>query len=130
MRCRKVFVYGTLRIGGRFHSLIRGRVISAEEKILEGFAMFDDGRGYPLMVEGAPGDFVVGELLCLDDEDGLLFSILDELEDAGDDLPEEDRLYRRVEIELDGDRVWTYLYNLPIPEGASLIRDWMKEGKR
>ncbi len=91
--------------------------------------MFDDGRGYPLLVEGKEGDSLVGELLVLQDPEGELLRRVDEIEGAGGEVPYALRLYRREKVEVkDGIFAWLYVYNGPVEEGARMIRDWV-DGK-
>ncbi|RMG59180.1 MAG: gamma-glutamylcyclotransferase [Deltaproteobacteria bacterium] len=127
---RKFFVYGTLREGEKYSGIIDPHVVMRRVVRLEGFRLFDDGRGYPLMVEGGEGDSVVGEVVVVDDPDGRVLAAVDRLEDAGEDIPVEERLYRRVLVEVDGEEVWTYLYNGDPPPGARQITDWVREGRK
>lgn len=127
--CTLLFAYGTLRSGEGLHRIIEGSVVDSEKIILEGYLMYDDGRGYPLLLKGDEGDFVVGELFVLRDPEGMLLRRLDEVEGAGEEIPIGRRLYRREKIEIrPGMFTWIYLYNKRVREGARVVRDWSKRG--
>lgn len=60
----RVFVYGTLLPGERYHRLIARLVTSRTPGVLAGACLADTGRGYPAAVEG-PGA-VSGEVLLFE----------------------------------------------------------------
>ena len=123
-----IFVYGTLRKGGLYHHMIRDHVISCEKIRLSGLRMYDDGRGYPLLVRSNEEDYVIGELFQLHDPHGRLLTALDELEGASEETSFGERLYRRELVEVKtGLTAWVYIYNHPLGPEARLIRDWMGE---
>lgn len=122
-----LFVYGTLRSGEERHHVVEGRLVRKEDIRLKRFVMYDDGRGYPLLVPGDSADYADGELFFLDDPDGNLLQRIDEIEGAGAELPLEDRLYRREKIEVRrGVFAWAYVYNHPVKDGARVVRDWVR----
>ncbi|ADI14509.1 gamma-glutamylcyclotransferase family protein [Truepera radiovictrix] len=120
----KLFVYGTLKPGGRNFHLARG-VVRAEPAFVDGFVLLHfHPEGYPAMVRGAGR--VYGALLTFADLDAAL-PVLDRLEGLDLEPPE----YARVEVSVQpsGQRAWTYLYVnetrlaapgvVPVPSG-----DW------
>lgn len=126
-----LFVYGTLRTGEPLHHVLRGSLVFKERLILKGFAMYDDGRGYPLVVEGDKGDCVEGELLFLKDPDGSILERIDRLEGAEEKIPLKSRLYRRERVEVKrGTYAWLYVYNEPLDARAVMIRDWVTRKRK
>lgn len=122
----RLFAYGTLREGGKYHHLIAESIRFEKTISLGGYRMYDDGRGYPLLVMGTRDDLVLGDIFLLFDPDGSLLDTLDELEGATEDLPPPLRLYRRELIETEEGSAWAYLYNGDIPPAAKVISDWLK----
>jgi len=109
-----------------YHHLISEMVRWKETILLEGFRMYDNGRGYPLLVAGTRDDLVTGDLFILFDPDGWLLKKLDELEEAGEDIPAPRRLYNREQIETNKGSAWAYLYNGDVQPTAKVISDWLK----
>ena len=95
-----LFVYGTLRPGGRlFRQWIGPAVIDSEPAVAVGYALVTNGS-FPLMVK-RPGEIVYGDLLWVDRRNiALTATMMMELS-AGYDI---DMIY------VEGDSV-----NLPIP---------------
>lgn len=121
---RSMFVYGTLKPGGRNYALALG-VVHTEPAYLDGFELLHfDPEGYPAMVRG--GGRVHGVLLTFADI-GAALPALDALEGLHLSPPEYERIV--VTAQPSGRAVWTYLYVnqerltavgvLPVPGG-----DW------
>ena len=101
----RVFVYGTLKHGGRNHRFMAGQQFLGDARTPPGFTLFSLGR-YPGMVRAPAGPAgVTGELWAVDDT-GL--EQLDELEGVAEGL------YERVTVQLAppfaDEPVETYLY--------------------
>ena len=95
----RVFVYGTLMRGGRYHALIAGGVWIGEALTEPGYRLYDLGP-YPAMRRGGTGE-VAGEVYEVDD---VTLAELDRLEGHPD-------YYRRAQVRLaDGAEVTTYLF--------------------
>ena len=115
----RVFVYGTLKHGGRNHRFMAGQQFLGDARTPPGFTLYSLGK-YPGMVR-APDDTagVTGELWAVDDA-GL--EQLDELEqlDKG--------LYERVTINLAppfaAEPVETYLYLRNLTGKSALGSEW------
>lgn len=101
----KIFVYGTLKPGGRNYHLAQG-VTGAEAGYLEGYTLLHfDPEGYPAMVPGEGR--VYGFVLTFADIEAAL-PPLDALEGCDLTPPEYERLV--VAVQPSGERVWTYVY--------------------
>lgn len=101
----RIFVYGTLKPGGRNYSLARG-VTHTEPAYLEGFDLLHfEPEGYPAMVPGTGR--VHGVILTFADI-GAALPALDALEGLHLTPPE----YARVTVtaQPSGRTVWTYVY--------------------
>lgn len=93
----KIFVYGTLRPGGRFFHAIERHVIQMERNItLPGFALWNTGRGYPAVVSDKNGR-VIGDLLTVS---SLGLEVCDSIEDVVSNL------YQRIRVDK---RFWLYI---------------------
>ena len=105
----KIFVYGTLKPGGRNYFLARG-VTHAEDAYLDGYTLLHfEPEGYPAMVPSgisAEGR-VYGVVLTFADL-GAVLPELDALEGLHLNPPE----YRRVlvNVQPSNETVWTYVY--------------------
>lgn len=101
----KVFVYGTLKRGGRNHHFMEDQRFLTEAHTTAGFTLYSLGY-YPGMVR-APHDTqgVAGELWAVDND---CLALLDELEGVAE------KLYERANITLAAplldEPVHTYLY--------------------
>ena len=105
----KIFVYGTLKPGGRNYFLARG-VTHTEDAYLGGYTLLHfEPEGYPAMVpSSAPGeDRVYGVILTFANLDAALPE-LDALEGLHLTPPEYERVLVRVGPS--GETVWTYVY--------------------
>jgi gamma-glutamylcyclotransferase (GGCT)/AIG2-like uncharacterized protein YtfP len=120
----KLFVYGTLKPGGRNAHLARG-VVHAEPAYVDGFVLLHlHPEGYPAMVRGSGR--VHGFLLTFADLRAVL-PMLDRLEGLDLEPPEYARVV--VSVQPSGQNAWTYLYVnekrlaaagvVPVPNG-----DW------
>ena len=94
----RVFVYGSLRRGGRAHALLaEGRFLGVTESV-PGYTMLDLGA-YPALVPGE--DAIVGELY--EASPGLIRRL-----DAYEGVPD---LFVREKIALaDGTEAWVYIF--------------------
>jgi gamma-glutamylcyclotransferase (GGCT)/AIG2-like uncharacterized protein YtfP len=106
-----VFVYGTLRPGGRYHaSLLHGRT-AAEEPARLPDAVLYEGPGYPYAVEEV-GGVVLGDLVTLRPaEYDEVLALLDQLEGCTPGAP--DNLYDRGArdvLRADGSAVRAWVY--------------------
>jgi gamma-glutamylcyclotransferase (GGCT)/AIG2-like uncharacterized protein YtfP len=123
----KVFVYGTLKPGGRYHSVARDAGTFAFEKaLLENFVLYHLGpEGYPAII---PGDGVVhGYVFTYQDMDKALMT-LDQLEAVHDKSPE----YTREQgiVKPMNEIVWVYVYaKLERLKTAQVVEsgDWLEE---
>lgn len=101
----KIFVYGTLKPGGRNYHLAQG-VTRAEAGYLEGYALLHfEPEGYPAMVAGEGR--VYGFVLTFADLEAAL-PALDALEGIHLEPPEYERVV--VTVQPSGEQVWTYVY--------------------
>ena len=101
----KIFVYGTLKPGGRNYALARG-VTHAEDGYLDGYTLLHfEPEGYPAMVPGAGR--VYGVVLTFADL-GAALPDLDALEGLHLTPPEYERVL--VNVGPSGETVWTYVY--------------------
>lgn len=95
----RVFVYGTLMRGGRYHALMAGAELVGEAFSAPGYRLYDLGP-YPAMREEGEGE-VIGEIYDVDDA---TLAELDRLEGHPD-------YYRRARVRLaDGSEVTSYLF--------------------
>lgn len=112
----RLFVYGTLRRGGRNHGLVAGHLQGVIPGFVEGYQLFhlEGGRPYPYpgMVPG-PGR-VYGEVLFLPEE---VLSLIDDLEDEG---VEYQRKGVTVQTEEGPLEAWAYVYLGDVSEAAFL----------
>jgi gamma-glutamylcyclotransferase (GGCT)/AIG2-like uncharacterized protein YtfP len=131
---KKVFVYGTLKPGGRYHFVAQeAGLIIQEEAYLEGFDLYHlEPENYPALIEGQGN--VYGWTFKFEDlAKGLV--ALDELEGVHLPVPE----YRRVQAlshplksQPSSEQVWVYLYNnLSRLNTATRVADgiWYPSGK-
>ena len=107
-----VFVYGTLKPGGRYHSVAqRGGRFTSQEAYIEGFTLYHlEPEGYPAIVrnKGSRGQSrVYGNVFTFEKiEQALPF--LDELEGLHWTPPEYERI--KTKAYPLGEEVWAYLY--------------------
>ncbi|MDH6118376.1 gamma-glutamylcyclotransferase (GGCT)/AIG2-like uncharacterized protein YtfP [Kitasatospora sp. GAS204A] len=120
-----LFVYGTLRLGQRYHArYLGGRCERIERAVLAG-ATLHEGPGYPYAVaDPDPGRLVHGELITVQPAQfGQVLATLDELEECH---PDGTGLYVRlrlpVTLDASGERVpaWVYLAG---PKPAARLRE-------
>lgn len=115
----KVFVYGTLRQGQRYHHLIQDNIRSVQNAIVHGI-LYHLPYQYPALFSGA--SLVAGELFELEDAAASL-AILDELEDYRG--PGQDNEYERQIVTAttaDGNPHSCYLYIY-----AESKRSWVEQ---
>ncbi|MDQ3396961.1 MAG: gamma-glutamylcyclotransferase [Deinococcota bacterium] len=116
-----VFVYGTLKPGGRNYAVAeRAGVVARLEACLHGFRLYGlEPEGYPAMVRGEGR--VYGWVLTFRDITAAL-PLLDGLEGCHLNPP----LYERVAVAWQAAQVWTYLYARPerlVEPGARPVED-------
>ncbi len=101
----KIFVYGTLKPGGRNYFLARG-VTHAEDAFLDGYTLLHfEPEGYPAMV---PGEGQVHGVVLTFADFGVVLPDLDALEGLHLTPPEYERVL--VSAQPSGETVWTYVY--------------------
>ncbi len=99
-----IFVYGTLKPGGRNYFLVEG-VIHTEPSYLDGYDLLHfEPEGYPAMVPGRGR--VYGFVLTFADI-GAALPALDALEGLHLIPPEYERV---IVVQPSGEAVWTYVY--------------------
>jgi gamma-glutamylcyclotransferase (GGCT)/AIG2-like uncharacterized protein YtfP len=122
----KVFVYGTLKPGGRYHHVAQGAgKFTFEKAYLENFLLYHlEPEGYPAII---PGDGQVhGYVFNYHDIDQALV-MLDQLEAIHDVPPEYTR--QQVVVQPQNELVWVYVYaKLERLKTAQLIEsgDWLE----
>ena len=79
----KLFAYGTLRRRGRMEALVGRRLDEPVPGTLEGYRLYDTGRGYPVILP-EPGHRVRGVLWSIEPAD---LAHLDHYEGADEDPP-------------------------------------------
>lgn len=110
-----LFVYGTLKRGGRNDFRIAGQEFLGEATTAPRYRVFDLGEHPGLVRDTAGGLAVRGELFAVDEE------CLAEL-DAFEDVP---NWFVREPIEVEGHaEVWAYYLNTPPPAGAKSGDRW------
>lgn len=107
----RIFVYGTLKPGGRYHRrYLQGRKHSALPGYVRG-RLYTLRDGYPAMTEG--DDWIKGCLIAFDDD--RILQDLDKLEEYYPDHPRHESFYYRAEVPcFDCDKrelmpAWVYL---------------------
>ena len=140
-------MYGTLRVGGSNHFLLKGKDERQEPATLEGAVLVDNGR-FPYLLDspevlGTLDDVgaVRGALVHFDGTDWEQISaVLDELEGCSTEHPVDDRnLYNRVQREVttaSSKRELAWVYIPPVARQAELAElypliksgDWMDRG--
>jgi gamma-glutamylcyclotransferase (GGCT)/AIG2-like uncharacterized protein YtfP len=117
-----VFVYGTLKPGGRYHYIAQNAGLKDQkEAYLEGFDLYHlEPENYPALIEG-PGRVYGWRFAFEDLPKGL--AALDELEGIHLSPPE----YRRIKAVSQPDHieVWVYAYNNleRLKDSAYLVQD-------
>ncbi len=102
-----VFVYGTLKPGGRYHSVAqRGGRFTSQDAYIEGFTLYHlEPEDYPAITRGEGK--VHGNVFTFENI-GQALPLLDELEGCHWDPPEYERI-KTVAYPLNQE-VWAYLY--------------------
>jgi gamma-glutamylcyclotransferase (GGCT)/AIG2-like uncharacterized protein YtfP len=107
-KVQNLFVYGTLKHGGKWHHLLSGQVFLGEDYI-HGDMYMDKGGYYPVLYQGE--GLVQGEVYGVD---GLALESVKELEvDAGYDYVQT--------LTRSGDAVSVFCYTDSSPEGLARI---------
>jgi gamma-glutamylcyclotransferase (GGCT)/AIG2-like uncharacterized protein YtfP len=102
-----VFVYGTLKPGGRYHHVAReAGIFTFEKAYLENHIIYDlEPENYPAVIPGV--GVVYGYVFTYDDINKALV-MLDRLEAIHEDPPEYKR--EQVMVQPMGEMVWVYIY--------------------
>ena len=105
----KIFVYGTLKPGGRNYFLAQS-VIHTEDAYLDGYTLLHfEPEGYPAMVPSSvPGENRVYGIVLTFADFGAALPELDALEGLHLTPPEYERVL--VTVGPSGETVWTYVY--------------------
>lgn len=115
-----LFVYGTLKTGGKYHFYLEEASLKAERAIAKG-SLYDTGLGYPSMsLEG--NDKIHGEVYEIPE---VLWPALDFLEDCtGDEITD---LYEKSEIpvEVNGETLKAVVY---LAKDKSLLKTKISSG--
>jgi gamma-glutamylaminecyclotransferase len=111
-----LFVYGTLKQGGRNHRLIGGQCYLGEAATEPRYRLFDLGPYPGLVRDDAAGLSVAGELWEVSEN---CIGELDEFECAADEFVRE-----TVAVNGRADRIEAYFYAGPIPAGAASGAGW------
>jgi gamma-glutamylcyclotransferase (GGCT)/AIG2-like uncharacterized protein YtfP len=103
----KVFVYGTLKPGGRYHPVAQSAgAFTFEKAYLENFVLYHlEPEGYPAII---PGDGKVHGYVFEYDEIDRALLMLDKLEAIHDNPPEYTR--EQVIAKPMNEMVWVYVY--------------------
>lgn len=124
-RLLPVFVYGTLRVGGRFHDrYLADRFVSVRPATLRNAQMWDNHGSYPMVVVGASTGAVTGEVFdIVEDRYDEVLAGLDHLE--GHVPGRRGSLYERevVEVEAADGVVSAWIYVMASSEVARLDAD-------
>jgi gamma-glutamylcyclotransferase (GGCT)/AIG2-like uncharacterized protein YtfP len=116
----KLFVYGTLKVGGRYAAKFDQYRISSVPATING-RMYSVGGSYPAVVEG--DDFILGEMHEYPEEVLPMMDYIEGFRGEGD----ERNLYNRtttIAITEDGnvESVFVYFFNHPV-EGLKPVKD-------
>jgi gamma-glutamylcyclotransferase (GGCT)/AIG2-like uncharacterized protein YtfP len=114
----RLFVYGTLMPGEQLWPALAPFAVAWEEVTAVG-RLWDTGHGYPaVQFDAAGGGAVPGVLVDLDPRRlGAAIGVLDEIEEEG-------RLYRRVQVSTSGGPAWAYEWLGPTAGLAVLTDGW------
>jgi gamma-glutamylcyclotransferase (GGCT)/AIG2-like uncharacterized protein YtfP len=122
----KVFVYGTLKPGGRYHHIAQGAgAFTSQKAYLENFVLYHlEPEGYPAIIPGH--GTVYGYVFDYEAiQEALL--MLDKLEAIHDNPPEYTR--EQVVVQPQNELVWVYVYSkLERLKTAQLVEsgDWLE----
>jgi gamma-glutamylcyclotransferase (GGCT)/AIG2-like uncharacterized protein YtfP len=103
----KLFVYGSLRAGERYHHLLEGATLVAKRAWTRGL-LYDTGWGYPGMIPGR--GTVFGEVYRVDGEQLKRIDHLEGFHGPGDARNRYDRVVRTVRTPAGPIRCFLYLY--------------------
>jgi gamma-glutamylcyclotransferase (GGCT)/AIG2-like uncharacterized protein YtfP len=118
----RLFVYGTLMPGEPLWPALAPFAVAWEEVTATG-RLFDTGRGYPAVWFDLAGDAVPGVLVDLDpDRLAAAIGALDEIEEEG-------RLYRRVQVPTSSGPAWAYEW-LGATAGLAVLPDGWPRTRR
>jgi gamma-glutamylcyclotransferase (GGCT)/AIG2-like uncharacterized protein YtfP len=117
-----LFVYGTLMPGEPLWPALAPFATAWDEGTAAG-RIWDTGHGYPAVRFDLAGDTVPGVLVSLDpDRLAAAIALLDEIEEEG-------RLYRRVEVSTSAGPAWAYEWLGPTSGLAPLPDGWPRTGR-
>lgn len=114
-----LFVYGTLKRGGKYHTYLEEASLAAEHATAKG-ELFDTGMGYPAL-SLAGNDDINGEVYDIPD---VLWPALDFLEDC---VGEETDLYEKktIAVQTEGGIVEAIVY---VAKQNGLLKDKIASG--
>ena len=101
----KVFVYGTLKVGGKFSVYVDKMREDVVPHTLHGYEMYSVSGMYPAIKEGDGA--IYGEIHTLNEK---ALPILDRIEGYNANN-KESSLYLRETIFVDGEEVYVYIFN-------------------
>lgn len=113
----RLFVYGTLMPGEPLWPALAPFAVAWEEVTAPG-RIWDTGHGYPAVRFDDAAGAVPGVLVTLDPE------ALAEAIEVLDEVEEEGRLYRRVEVSTSAGPAWAYEWLGPTAGLAALAEGW------
>jgi gamma-glutamylcyclotransferase (GGCT)/AIG2-like uncharacterized protein YtfP len=117
-----LFVYGTLMPGEPLWPALAPFAVAWDQGSAAG-RIWDTGHGYPAGRFDLAGDTVPGVLVSLDPlRLAAAIALLDEVEEEG-------RLYRRVEVATSGGPAWAYEWLGPTAGLALLPDGWPRTGQ-
>ncbi|PSL40009.1 gamma-glutamylcyclotransferase (GGCT)/AIG2-like uncharacterized protein YtfP [Planomicrobium soli] len=116
----KLFVYGSLKRGGKYHCYLDEATLIAEHAVAKG-VLYDSGLGYPAIVLSGSDD-IIGEIYDIPDE---LWPALDDLEGytGGAETDLFDKSVTAVEVA--GEEVEAVIY---VAKDKSLLNSIISDG--
>lgn len=115
-----LFVYGTLKRGGKYHSYLDEASLVAEQATVKG-TLYDTGLGYPAMVLSGI-DEIQGEVYEIPD---VLWPALDYLEDCGREAEADLFAKQKIQVQTQEEKLKTVVY---LAKDDSLLKEKIKEG--
>lgn len=116
MNPRCLFVYGTLRPGGRAFGRIQRWVLAHEPAALPDYVLVGEGHRYPWCVEQPEGE-VLGDILEIPAIE-LLLPRLDIYEGVDGPHPEYRRILAEVTVSSGSRTAWVYVGDVGVPQDA------------
>lgn len=116
----KLFVYGSLKKGGKYHSYLEEATLVADHAVAKG-ALYDSGMGYPAMTLSESGD-IIGEVYEIPGE---LWPALDDLEGyVGEETTD---LFNKltITVEANGEKMDAVVY---VSQNQKLLKTKVPDG--